>query len=241
MIPIGIITAHSQKLLTEAPSVRRKFLNWGVFHVEQNYAQLINNYNKVLSQRNTALRRSQKNYRIWDKQLIHIGLTIHQVRKRYLQHLISNIFELIQNIDEFSHIEIKYKKGWNDDKSLMEEIQERNDEVIKYTYAGPHRADLDICIDEKPIESFLSSGQLKMFSIILILAQLKTLRKINRETPILLFDDFQSELDAENRSRSLTLIKQLHCQAFMTSIDTDESFTDEVETKVFHVEHGQIV
>ena len=184
MIPVSIITANTQRLITDGPKNRRKFIDWSVFHVEHNYSDLVNSYNKILLQRNAALRTGQSEYRIWDNQLVNFGERIHQSRSRYFSLFQEEYSNLVKNIDLLSEINIKYIKGWNDKQELYEAIINRDDKLLGYTYLGPHRADLGFFIGNHPINDYLSNGQLKIFAIYLILTQLRLVQNIIKENPV---------------------------------------------------------
>ena len=240
LIPLGIITTNSQKLLNEGPKTKRKFLNWGVFHVEHTYSDLMIKYNKILIQRNSALRTKDRGYRAWDNQLIKYGKEITTLRKKYLNYFEFEMNKLLKGYEAFKNIRIIYKQGWKSEKSLEDVIFESDETLLRYTLYGPHRADLGIYIEDKSVQEILSSGQLKLLSILLIIAQLKLINKYLGEAPILLFDDFQSELDNYNQQLLIQTIKELDIQMFITSIDFNLFFEDGFKGELFHVEHGEI-
>jgi DNA replication and repair protein RecF len=240
-LPLGIITANTQRLITDGPKSRRKFLNWGVFHVEHQYADLMSHYKRILIQRNTAIRLGIENYRIWDPQLVRFGLEIHRLREKYLV-LFQQVYnELVGKFDPLKEIEIKYKQGWNQKTGLFEAIADRDDLEIKYTYAGPHRADIGFYIGNKLASDILSNGQLKLLTILLILTQMRLIKLLIGERPILLFDDLKSEIDDHNKILLLETIKHLDFQTFITSIDQDEIFGRDSCAKMFHVKQGEII
>jgi DNA replication and repair protein RecF len=240
MIPMSIITTSSNKLITEGPKNRRKFLNWGVFHVEPKYADLMSKYNKILLQRNNALRNQQKSYRAWDSQLIYYGKEIDTLRKKYLHYYQIEFARLAENFETLPGIQIRYTQGWNQNLEFSDALKDRDDLDLKYTYSGPHRADIGFYVDSVKASEYLSNGQIKILSILLILSQLKLVKKITRETPILLIDDIQSELDRTNLIRVVQLLKKLNTQTFVTSIVRDIYLEDALEDRMFHVEHGEI-
>jgi DNA replication and repair protein RecF len=209
--------------------------------VEHEYADIMSKYNKILLQRNIALRHKIKNYRIWDKQLIDYGLKIDLIRKKYIDVFQQYLEKMTSCYDVLNNINIRYKQGWNRQLSLDEAIASEEDTDLSYTYYGPHRADIGIYIGDVLAYEYLSSGQLKVLAILLILSQLKVTKEIRNESPILLFDDFQSELDHINKDLILSTIRNLHCQAFITSIESNIDFKSEFEGKLFHVEHGEIL
>ena len=240
LIPLGIVTANIQRLFTDGPNIRRKFINWGVFHVEHEYATIMNTYNKILMQRNTALRSGKGFYKVWDIQFVEYGNIIDQLRKNYFKHFQCIFKKLIKNYDSFADIEIQYKQGWNKEKKLIEAIKGKNDSHLQYTASGPHRADIGIYINNNSAVEVLSNGQLKILSILFVIAQLILIQQFTNERPIVLFDDIASEIDEENKRRILQLIISLDYQSFITTLDNDFNRNEMLESQVFHVEHGEI-
>ncbi len=73
LLPLQVITPDSHKLIEQGPKYRRQFLDWGVFHVEHQFAQLWRRYRKALKQRNAILRSgraSDQQLRAWDAELV---------------------------------------------------------------------------------------------------------------------------------------------------------------------------
>jgi DNA replication and repair protein RecF len=239
-MPLGIITPNAQKLLTDGPITRRRFLNWGVFHVEHNYASLVSKYNKVLMHRNSALKNDYRNSKIWDDQLVSYGNNIDRIRNKYVTELtkLFNIFK--EDFPEYKDIKIKYKRGWNNQQSLIDAI--KNDPVNKnsVTYFGPHRADLTIYLGDKIASDIISNGQQKIISILLIISQLYLINNFISITPILLIDDFQYEIDDINLQKIINIIKRLNIQTFITSVIGNQNNYMRWDSRMFHVEHGEI-
>ena len=100
------------------------------------------------------------------------------------------------------------------------------------TSAGPHRDDLSLSLNRKNMKIFASQGQIRTGALSLKLAQMKALRSLSGETPVLLLDDVMSELDKERRTRLVREISDY--QTFITC--TDESDLElEESRRIYHV------
>ncbi len=239
-VPLGIVTPDTQRLLTDGPKYRRKFLNWGVFHVEHEYASLVNTYSKILTQRNSILKQGRGYHSAWDNQFVQYGNEIDELRKKYMN-LFMNIFtEIKYDYPELRNVNIDYKRGWKNNVHLLEAINSSNSTNQGVTYFGPHRADLYIYLKNHLAIEVLSKGQQKILSILLILTQLLIVKRKYSETPLLLIDDLQSELDDKNIKKIIKSIHQQNIQTFITSIDPQIYDLFQYETRLFHVEHGEI-
>ncbi len=73
--PVQIIDPEVHRLIEEGPSRRRRFLDWGVFHVEPNFICHWQKYRQALAQRNAALklRQSRTVVSAWDADLVRYG------------------------------------------------------------------------------------------------------------------------------------------------------------------------
>jgi len=58
ILPVHAIDPSSHELIQGGPSERRRFLDWGVFHVEHGYLDTWRRYRRLLGQRNAALKYS---------------------------------------------------------------------------------------------------------------------------------------------------------------------------------------
>ena len=98
--------------------------------------------------------------------------------------------------------------------------ENREDDIrTGVTSVGPHRDDLNLSLNRKNMKVFASQGQIRTAALSLKLAQMKVLRQVGGETPVLLLDDVMSELDKNRRRRLVSEISDY--QTFITC--TDES------------------
>ena len=93
MLPVQIINPDVHKLLEQGPKYRRQFLDWGVFHVEQSFHSIWTEYNRILKQRNAALRSGMKpaDIQAWDKGLVENALKITQLRSKYIETILPTL------------------------------------------------------------------------------------------------------------------------------------------------------
>ena len=113
-------------------------------------------------------------------------------------------------------------------------MRENREEDLRLgvTSAGPHRDDLSLSLNRKNMKVFASQGQIRTAALSLKLAQMKALRAMSGEAPVLLLDDVMSELDRDRRTR---LVKEISdYQTFITC--TDESDLElEGSRRTYHV------
>ncbi|MFI0413654.1 MAG: DNA replication/repair protein RecF [Candidatus Thiodiazotropha sp.] len=243
-LPLTIITPNIQRIIEDDPNNRRRLLNWGMFHVEHEYAFLVNSYKKTLIQRNNALRGSKEQIKVWDSQLIQLGNEIDRRMLEYTKIWNQTLNTLIKVTDLIKPISLKVKQGWKEECSFAEALDSNSkiDTERGFTSCGPHRSDLKILQDGKPIKNIFSRGEAKIAAAIMLLSQTKILEDRTGESPVLLVDDLHSELDNERYANLLKLIEAMKVQSFVTTLDSDrsENLLSADAFQLFHVEHGDI-
>ena len=244
MLPVQIINPDVHKLLEQGPKYRRQFLDWGVFHVEQSFHSTWTEYNRILKQRNAALRSGMKpaDIQAWDKGLVENALKITQLRNNYIETILPTLKGYTKRLIGFEP-EFIYSQGWQKDENLADKLNSslETDMSLGYTRAGPHRADLIIKHDGLAAQASFSRGQQKLLVSAMRLAQITHLKQQTGQQTVLLVDDLAAELDEDKRARLLQLLKETGAQLFVTVTEAelvDVSAWEQV--KMFHVEHGII-
>jgi DNA replication and repair protein RecF len=240
IVPVQIIEPNTHKLLEDGPIGRRKFLDWGVFHVEPRFLEAWQRYHRALSQRNMALRLQQSPamVRMWNEPLDLSGSEIAMFRREYVGNFEKIFCELAQQLTEFS-VEIVLKDGW-EGRSLGEAIDLTfpRDQRLRATTVGPHRADLEVLVDGVPAKNRVSRGQQKLLSCALVLAQLRCHVSYDLSPATLLLDDPAAELDVDNLGKFLVEVTKTPAQLIATALEPAslEGFQPE---RMFHVKQGQ--
>ena len=243
-LPVQIINPEAHRLLESGPTQRRKFLDWGLFHVEPSFHQAWQDYNRLLKQRNAALRQhlSVRDISIWDQQILDIANKLTLLRQKYVAQLLPTIQRYTEQLLGLS-IEVEYRQGWAQDTSLDTAFKRalQQDRQQGFTRVGPHRADLRLLQQTIPVQDRFSRGQQKLLVCALRLAQIYHLKQQNQQTSVVLVDDIAAELDQHHRNCLLQLLADTGAQLFVTVTEADLINTQAWESqKMFHVEHGQV-
>ena len=179
------------------------------------YVHTLNKYNKTLEQRNNYLKqikydnKSQEILDIWDEQLANLGTKIYIYRKEFIEKINNKIKKIHLNTTK-EEIEIKYKTNIKDENKYLEElINNRKIDIEKgYTNIGIHRDDFEIFINNKNISIYGSQGQQRSSLVSLKLAEAEVIYDEVEEYPIVLLDDFMSELDKKRIKGFIENIKE---------------------------------
>jgi len=247
-LPIQIINSDSFLLLEGSPKIRRRFLDWGVFHVEHEFAIAWRKATKCLTQRNLLLKQrklDRKQLSAWDEEFVAQGEMIDRYRQQYLKQFLPILNTALPRLIDIPGITIQYERGWDSDQGLKPSLAASLERDIKYgaTQVGPHRADLSIKIGRHGASEVLSRGQQKLLVSAMKIAQSQLLFSLTHEKGIYLIDDLPAELDAGNRVLICRLLEELDCQIFITCVDSaelDKCWSADVSSGKFHVEHGKI-
>jgi DNA replication and repair protein RecF len=246
-LPAQIIHPDSHQLVSGGPKGRRRFLDWGVFHVEPGFQALWRRYDKALKQRNAALRsRGQIPVeQAWDSELNMTAIEIDRMRRRYIVELGEIVPEFIVAMIEQPGFGLEYYPGWDLNRnSLLQELTQTlaRDRKRGFTCSGPHRADLIFSHQGQPAAQVISRGQQKLLVIALFLAQAELMTRKTGHSSVLLFDDLAAELDARHRQKVLRLLERMAAQVFITALDRDViQPAAGIDVKRFHVEHGHLM
>ncbi len=245
-LPMQLIHPDGFELLTGAPSHRRAFIDWGVFHFEPQFYAAWARLKRLTRQRNALLKQNTTYQKLapWDRELVSLAEQIDFWRSKYVEKWVDYATALCQAfLPEYS-IRFSYSRGWDKDTdyaTLLQNNLER-DLHLGYTQSGPHRADLRLRIEGTPVSDLLSRGQLKLLVCALRLAQGQQLAQDKGKQCIYLIDDFASELDSRRRSLLIEQLSTIKAQVFITAIDARSVAQMCNQTsKMFHVEHGKIV
>lgn len=245
------------KIVTDAPSVRRKYIDYLISSISKGYLENITKYKKVLEERNTLLKeiklrlKGSKNLDetdsnfldVYDKLLSKLNCEIYNERKRVIEKLNNYIYgihlKLTENYINNEKLHIKYVSNVEEDiqKMYNDLIKSRLNDINKgYTSFGIHRDDYIISINSLDVSIYGSQGQKKSSIISLKLSELKVIEEVIGEKPVLLLDDYMSELDERRRLKFLDIIEDI--QIIITT--THKISIDGKENTYFYVDNGKI-
>ena len=241
VLPVHAIEPGLHHLIEGAPSERRRFLDWGVFHVEPRYLESWRQYRRVLGQRNSALKTASPAELLgWTKALAAAGQTIHELRTDYVANLARAVEETGRGLVG-ERISIEYRGGWSADQPLEVALRdtEATDRAHGATQLGPHRADLRISLDARGVRDEASRGQQKLVATALVLGQIRVHHAANGTQAVVLVDDPAAELDSASLERVLAALDELPAQLIMTAL-SPAHLRPTPGFPVFHVERGKL-
>ena len=245
-INIVLFTPDDINILKNGPAQRRRFLDMMIGQIRPNYVYNLNMYLKVLEQRNNylkQLRNENINYElldIWDEKLAQYSNKICLYRLEFINKIKEKINYIHKNITEDKEeIKIEYITDSIEKEELLKQIKDRRKvDIIKgYTTKGIHRDDFNIYINGNLVNIYGSQGQHRTAVLSLKMCELEIIKEEIGESPILLLDDFMSELDAKRRKNFLNNIEDT--QVIITC--TDEIKEEKINQNIFYVNSGKVI
>ncbi len=244
-------------IIKGSPQVRRNLLNIQISQLYPLYVNYLNEYNKILKNRNEYLKQMSLNgftdtryLDIINEKLVDRGTKIYLMRKKYLDFINSKIGLIYENIMNINHLQILYENNLDLKNYQEEEIKKCFYYKLKsnlkreisqgMTLYGPHRDDFSFYIKDENMKFFSSQGQQRIAIISFKLAEVEIFNQEKNSSPILLLDDIFSELDIEKRNKLMKYIPN-DVQTIITTTDLKNIQKKMMkQAKVFIVEQGKI-
>lgn len=257
-LPLQVLNTESFQLLEGSGKLRRRFLDWAVFHVEHSYLDDWRAYRRGIAHRNSLLKTPgtglQSQLDAWDVDLAQLGQSIHESRKAIIGSFSGLLTALLRDLLPGRDVLVEYKAGWDSEREFATVLKEQRPKDIKYgmTLNGPHRADFVIKINGVVATELLSRGQLKMLVCALKIAMGRFVERQAADSNVAgcgkyqctyLIDDLASELDRPNRNRVIGILADSGAQCLLTAVDAKDLDLDALiaeRSGKFHVEHGKI-
>ena len=237
----------SHALIVGSSEIRRRFVDWGLFHVEPRFLPLWRRYARALKQRNALLKRRMADPQMeaWEAELAQAGEAITQQRQAYIEALQPRVGVLVEALlPAAGTCNLAYQPGWRQDELSLADallLARDRDLATGFTSVGPHRADWRIDYSGIPGRSALSRGQAKLSALAALLAQAEHHADVRGDWPIVALDDLASELDQVHQRRVLARLEATPAQVFITGTERPALLLETAnDITLFHVEHGQL-
>jgi recF protein len=240
-----IVYSHEDiNFIKGEPDNRRRFFDQMISLYSPVYLDNLRRYYSVLKQRNAAIRNNEiQLLQFYDQKMALYGLELMEERESILSDFNRLYPELFKKIsDSDTQIEIRYRTSWKHKtrEGILTELKENVERDIKLqtTSSGIHR-DRFVIIDEYgPFVNTGSTGQLRLASLLLRVAEGHFFLQKTGKEPVLLIDDVLLELDHAKRARFLAELGS-YSQAFYTFLP-DENYFESQDSKrlVYNIEKG---
>jgi DNA replication and repair protein RecF len=237
--PVQVVDPGIHRLVEEGPAYRRRWLDWGVFHVEPGFVTAWTDYARALKQRNAALK-LRADPSPWEPELVRLGALLADARSRTMALLEPHWLQtLVALLGE--PVSLSFYRGWSQERELAEILVASRERDLERgsTASGAHRFDVQLRIDGRSAREVLSRGQQKLLGAAMALAMARLAGSEDRRPPTLLLDDPAAELDREHTDALLAEIRKMRGQLVVTALHPREAQFGSPD-QAFHVEHGRV-
>lgn len=234
-------------IIKNGPAERRRFVDMELCQLDSFYLYNLNHYNRIVNQRNKLLKDMYMNpdlrdtINIWDMQLVSFGNKLIERRRLFVEQLNDIIYGIHKKLSGGREdILVRYEPDVEaeDFERKLKSAQDR-DIKMKMTSVGPHRDDFSFLIGEVDIRKYGSQGQQRTAALSLKLSEIELVKKIAKDTPILLLDDVLSELDSSRQNYLLNSIGDI--QTIISCTGLEEFVNNRFKVnRVFNVAGGTV-
>ena len=210
-LPIVLVSPADTALVSESGEERRRFANAVLSQMDRKYLSDIQQYNRLLLQRNKLLKEQRADedlLAVFDARMAGFAVSVWEARRRFTEDLgpvVAEYYRMLSGGRET--VSIGYTSDL--DRGSLEEVFLRHrdrDRAFGFTTAGIQRDDLLFQMDGHPIRRFGSQGQQKSFLVSLKFAQYEWMKQGYGYPPILLLDDVFDKLDMDRISNLLAMV-----------------------------------
>jgi len=209
LFPVVSLSSNDRLLVWGPPEERRRFLDRLSFHLKPEGLAVMQGYRRALAQRNAMLPKSARSeeFDAFEHDLARFGAAIIGFRLAALRELEPFFREELEAF-EWSLGKANLSYHCTDGVAVADPAttaaglraalmaSRRRDRVRGHTTVGPHRHDLGLAVGGAPARQALSAGQGKLLATALKLATVMLLDRAKGQSPMVVFDDADAELDA---------------------------------------------
>ncbi|MBT5874186.1 MAG: DNA replication/repair protein RecF [Candidatus Latescibacteria bacterium] len=249
-----VMSPDDRQIVQGGPGCRRRFLDIAIAQSSPAYLNALQDYKRVVKQRNETLRAHQMrsespaDLELWDMQLVELGSRIVQKRQSVVLELEREAQSLHGAIsDDKEELCVTYKSSFefgkvDDVKAAFIEAlarSEREERSRGLTVVGPHRDDLILTMNGVNLSAYGSQGQHKTAATAIKLSEALFLLHKTHSPPLLLLDDIFAELDALRTTRLIELLP-VFGQVFITAAKESDIGAHGDRFRRFNVHAGQV-
>ena len=222
-----VVFSPEDRLITGGSSGhRRKFFDILISTVEPEYLYRLSRYSRALIQRNKALKQNPRLADAFDQELAEQAPFIAARRRHYSAELANAVNELLGKKGDF---ELIYKTDTPDTREEFLTLlhSKKSSELRRCcTLSGVQLDEFELVFNDKTLRNFGSTGQLRLISLLMKLAQFQMFRSGTPAPVVVLADDISGELDAENFNLFLNTISSADQSFFTFAANIPEPLQD---------------
>jgi DNA replication and repair protein RecF len=213
-----------------SPQGRRSFIDKHLIDLRPAALGEMLQYSRALKNKNSLLRGGEAraaDLDPWDQIMARAAVTIVRERQALIEELQKSAATILADLCAEERLTISLESSLlNHAQEISAEafmkvfIKNREREIALHrTVTGPHRDDVALCINGLDARSFASQGQARSIILALKLGVIDLLEKGREESPVLLLDDVDAELDRSRREILFRAVFKGERQIFVTGTE----------------------
>lgn len=240
------------QIVRGGPVERRKFLDKHIVDAHPAALKHFGVYQKALKNKNSLLKSERvtpHEISPWNRILAREGIQIHSLRREFLHNLeeeVNTAHSAFGATD--GRIELALERSGAfaglEDSTEAEylhalEANFTRERIIKSSELGIHRDDIRILLGSHDSRQFASQGQVRSVVLSLKLGVISLLERLRADSPVILLDDVDSELDRRRSDAFFDLLLQQRRQVIITGTEFPrDRLNSSSSNRVFSVESG---
>ncbi|CCX51414.1 dNA replication and repair protein RecF [Alistipes sp. CAG:514] len=211
VLPIVMVSPSDTSLVSESGEDRRRFVNSVLSQMDREYLAAMQQYNRLLFQRNKMLKDGtfdEALLDVFDERMNEYAGAIHARREAFIRDLLPLVaghYATLSGGRETVSIDYRSDLAKGSLSDLLKASREK-DRMFRYTTVGIQRDDFLFGMNGFPIRRCGSQGQQKSFLVSLKFAQYELMKTRYGFPPMLLLDDVFDKLDMGRISNLLGLV-----------------------------------
>ena len=214
-LPVVVLLLEDIELVRGGPGARRAFLDMAMAKTRRDYIGRLNEYRRVLLQRNRLLENDapEELHLTWEAELARTGAAVYEARFGPAERLLARAAELLEGFG-VAGAALEYRPSVAPGPDLQSRLAERlaatrsRSRELKQTVVGPHRDDIAVRSGGRDLRRFGSVGEQRLAGIALRLAEADLLLGASSHRPVFLLDEIASELDEERAGLVFRMIAE---------------------------------
>lgn len=238
---VRLVGSAMHTLLEGDPTLRRRFVDWNVFHVEPQFGGLRQRFRRVAAQRNAWLKEGGRGRPVWDQDYAAVLTQVAEFRQRFVGALSAAFEQVAHDFPALSGVALEWRSGLAKGLDIGGWLSEHRaaDVARGYTFLSPSRADFHLVKQGVPWAG--SRGQNKLVGILLQVAAARVVFDALGRRAVWLVDDPGAELDLQIQGKVLPLLYRSADQLIVTSLSEPQGdVSSHCSVTVFHVEQGKV-
>lgn len=241
VLPCVLFNPDDLLVIKGPASGRRDLIDQIGTQLNETYRQVLRDYTRSLSQRNTLLKAGIEEgelFESWTAALVNAGSVLHLYRSALVRRLSPLIDEAYSKLSQIERMAVDYSpcvsvsdqdREHVSQQFYQELAEQRPQELRRHaTCVGPHRDDLLFSIDGREVRSFGSQGQQRTAILAVKMAHAALVHEMLGHYPVFLLDDVMSELD-RSRRRALFSLIDTGMQTIVTTANLEYFTPEEID------------